>query len=61
MVDISPNPTSRPDDDKEKKSDGKEKKKKTEVDSISILKKLNEELKEKMRKRARAADKMAEE
>ena len=48
-------------EDKETKTDVKEKKKKSEVESISSLKKLNEELKEKVKKQGRAADKMAEE
>jgi len=48
-------------EDKETKTDGKEKKKKSEVESISSLKKVNEELKEKVKKQGRAADKMAEE
>jgi len=48
---------------KEKDTGVKEKKKKSEgvVESISSLKKLNEELKEKVKKQGRAADKMAEE
>ena len=45
----------------EDKDKDKEKKKKSEVESISSLKKLNEELKEKVKKQGRAADKMAEE
>jgi len=48
---------------KEKDTIVKEKKKKSEgvVESISSLKKLNEELKEKVKNQGRAADKMAEE
>ena len=37
-------------EDNETKTDGKEKKKKSEVESISSLKKLNEKLKEKVKK-----------
>jgi len=48
-------------EDNENNTDGKEKKKKSEVESTSSLKKLNEELKEKVKKQGRAADKMAEE
>ena len=49
-------------EDKERDPGVKEKKKKSEVvESISSLKKLNEELKEKVKKQGRAADKMAEE
>ena len=48
-------------EDNETKTDGKEKKKKSEVESISSLKKLNEKLKEKVKKQGRVADKMAEE
>jgi len=49
-------------EDKGKDGGVKEKKKKSEdAESISSLKKLNEELKEKVKKQGRAADKMAEE
>ena len=47
--------------DKEGNIEVKEKKRKSEVESISSLKKLNEELKEKLKKQGRAADKMGEE
>ena len=47
--------------DKEGNIEEKEKKRKSEVESVSSLKKLNEELKEKLKKQGRAADKMGEE
>jgi len=48
-------------DEKESSIETKDKKRKSEGESLSKLKKENEELKEKLRKQGRAADKMAEE
>ena len=48
-------------DEKESSIETKDKKRKSEGESVSKLKKENEELKEKLRKQGRAADKMAEE
>ena len=48
-------------DEKESSIETKDKKRKSEGESVSKLKKENEELKEKLKKQGRAADKMAEE